>query len=535
MNCRFSKGIMLFLVVILFAGSVYASTDLLGNPLPVLEKPVKLTLRQEADGNAVIPRFTQPQSIMNQINNTDDNWEAPLIEMDFRINEDAWLFDRQPGFRIDSLETFYEIEYEELFRTRYPNLGAGSIILYPGQTIHDEANSFDSWLLPEWFFVDSQDWNFDTNTLQVRYRFVYEYEHAENDVYGIGEVVSPWSEIASIGKDAVIELPEVLDAPQSLYGEIRTKEDQKPYFYFTYVIPQNVLEANQKVAVINYMDWKIGNGSWASESNQPLFQQGGSILASSTEIDPVERGTWEEVNIDKESYMFRMRFEYLRPDGTRYQSAFSNTVSIGMEAWSSASTWATDALLKAKDAGLLPDCLMGQDLTVSITRAEFAAVAVKVYEALSGLKATPVTDNPFRDTTDLEVLKAYNVGITDGVGEGKFEPNTLLNREQAATMMTRVYKKVLYSEWTLKTDSLFTLSFVRPAAFLDDINISSWAKDSVYFMSAKGIITGFNASTQGRFDFRPRNVTPADDAIHFANATREQVLIIANRMIEKLK
>lgn len=79
MNRRFSKGMMLFFVVVLFAGSVQASTDLLGNPLPVLEKPVKLTLRQEADGNAVIPRFTQPQSIMNQINNTDDNWEAPLI------------------------------------------------------------------------------------------------------------------------------------------------------------------------------------------------------------------------------------------------------------------------------------------------------------------------------------------------------------------------------------------------------------------------------------------------------------------------
>ncbi|MBR3836052.1 MAG: S-layer homology domain-containing protein [Clostridia bacterium] len=196
----------------------------------------------------------------------------------------------------------------------------------------------------------------------------------------------------------------------------------------------------------------------------------------------------------------------------------------------SGSDWASAELAQADALGLIPDVLVDADLTQDITRAEFAAVAVKVYEALSGTAAIPVINNPFTDTSDIEVLKAYNIGAVNGTSATTYDPDALLNREQAATMLTRVFKKVSLAGWTLATDSQFTLPYEKPALFADDADISDWAKDSVYFMVANGIINGV-----GNNKFAPKNVTSADEANGYANATREQALIIAVRMVENLK
>lgn len=200
------------------------------------------------------------------------------------------------------------------------------------------------------------------------------------------------------------------------------------------------------------------------------------------------------------------------------------------DAWSEASEWATAELQKASNLGLIPDILVGADMTKPITRAEFAAICVKVYENLSNTKAEPVAKNPFTDCNDPEVLKALNLDVTNGTSDTTFSPNMLLDREQAATMLTRVYKKVTMEGWTLKTDSQFKLNYTKPAIFADDDKISSWAKDNVYFMVANNIIFGVGGN-----NFAPRNITTEDEARKYANATREMALIIAARMIENLK
>ena len=191
-------------------------------------------------------------------------------------------------------------------------------------------------------------------------------------------------------------------------------------------------------------------------------------------------------------------------------------------------------MTEADRLGLIPDSLKGADLTKPITRAEFAAVSVKVYEALSGEKATPIAKNPSTDTKDEEVLKAFNVGVTNGTSDTTFSPDVLLNREQAATMLTRVFKKTAIDGWTLATDAnynaVFRAMFDYPEPFADDEYISAWAKDSVYFMAAKGIINGV-----GDNKFAPRAVTEAEAAIGYAQATREQAIVIATRMVNNLK
>jgi len=233
----------------------------------------------------------------------------------------------------------------------------------------------------------------------------------------------------------------------------------------------------------------------------------------------------------EKSIKYRVNFFAHYPDVGDWTGEYSNVLTLNEKIDFEASEWAKEELARADELGLIPDSLIGQDLTKPITRAEFAAVSVKTYEAIAGVKAKDSTvENPFKDTTDKEVLKAYEIGITTGTGDGTtFSPNDLLNREQAATMLTRVYKKTSMDGWTMAKDGEFVLEYTKPAPFSDDANISGWAKDSVYFMAANKIIQG----SEGKF--MPKATTDAEIAIGYAQATREQALLIAVRMVENLK
>lgn len=194
------------------------------------------------------------------------------------------------------------------------------------------------------------------------------------------------------------------------------------------------------------------------------------------------------------------------------------------------STWAESEIERAKEYGLIPEILEGAVMTEPITRLEFASVAVKTYEKLSGTAALPATVNPFTDCSDQEMLKAYNLNVAVGVAPDTFAPDRLLNREQAATMLTRVFKRATMPGWSYEGDAQYPLQFTQPARFADDAQISDWAKESVYFMAANQIINGV-----GENKFAPANTTSAQEASHYANATREQALAIAVRMVENLK
>ena len=195
-----------------------------------------------------------------------------------------------------------------------------------------------------------------------------------------------------------------------------------------------------------------------------------------------------------------------------------------------ASGWALPEVLKAGELGLIPDSLANSDLRLPITRAEFTAVAVKLYENLTGITATPVSPNPFTDTSDTEVLKAYNIGVINGMTDTTFAPNERLTREQMATLLTRVLKVAYIPGWSLAVDAQRALVFDMPAPFADDALISDYARESVYFMFASGIVTG-----TGGNNFSPRTESTSEQAINTATATREQAIIIALHMVDLLK
>lgn len=196
------------------------------------------------------------------------------------------------------------------------------------------------------------------------------------------------------------------------------------------------------------------------------------------------------------------------------------------------SDWAKEEIALAEQKNLIPETLISEDLTKDITRLEFAAVSVKLFESISGETAEPIKENPFEDTGDEYVLKAYNLGITTGTSETLFSPDEPLNREQAAVMLSRVYKKVAFKEWTIEKDADFSLEFEQGEKFADDEYISDWAKESVYFMVANGVLKGV-----GENKFAPKNIKEEEIMSGYANASREQAIITAARItkLEKPK
>jgi hypothetical protein len=296
-----------------------------------------------------------------------------------------------------------------------------------------------------------------------------------------------------------------IDIPDSVYDGLMYCEAEAGMFE-----PYNI-ETQIRVNGGSWVDFYIGNSDWIFDG----------LRSGSPDTDyPFTKDSQVEI---------RARIV----NNLGQQSPWSNIV--GNKPSFQASAWAQSELAEADALGLIPASLKDQDLTKKITRAEFAAVSVKVFEALTSTTAQPVANNPFTDTSDPEVLKAFNVGITDGKNSkgDLFGPNDLLTREQAATMLTRVWKKVNFSGWTLKTDGNFDAQFKAaysmPAKFDDDAKISPWAYDSVYFMAANHIVEGSNGT------FKPRAVTDAEKAIGYAQATREQALAIAVRMVKNLQ
>ena len=197
-----------------------------------------------------------------------------------------------------------------------------------------------------------------------------------------------------------------------------------------------------------------------------------------------------------------------------------NVKFTGRAAYSNASEWAVDEMDKAEQYNLIPEALKGKDMTKLITRHEFAALSVRLYENLAETEAKQVQE-PFEDTEDADIAKAYGLGITKGMSETLFMPERDISREEVATMLTRTLKAYVPG---LNTDVKSDFRFA------DDSVISDWARESVYFMADKKIIMGV-----GDNKFAPKNTTANEEAVMYANSTREQALLMSVRAYEATK
>ncbi|MBQ7668948.1 MAG: S-layer homology domain-containing protein [Clostridia bacterium] len=144
------------------------------------------------------------------------------------------------------------------------------------------------------------------------------------------------------------------------------------------------------------------------------------------------------------------------------------------------SEWAKTTVIQANSKNLIPKAVESKDFTKPITRAEFAACTVKLYEKLVGEEVQKVDINPFTDVDDEYVLKAYSIGITQGTSKTTFTPNAEITREQMATMIVNVFKKLGND---VDTD-------FEDVKFADDNEMHEWGKQGIYFLAKQGIISG---------------------------------------------
>ncbi len=333
-------------------------------------------------------------------------------------------------------------------------------------------------------------------------------------------------------------VPSGLEAPVINSIELKYDESGVPYFSAKVTIPQSILDIDsQKPAGGSiFWDWsqKIDGGEWSEFGGGgylSVFTEAEEAKAAGTNtyiftFDPIDEGNLQEIVINNHIYSYRMKlyFDYYEgwPNVDPIYSAASNAVSIGSGSfYSNASDWAKTELQKASDLGLIPGILIGSDMTKAITREEFCELAVLLYEKTVGKTAEAVSPNPFTDTKNLQVLKAYKIGITTGTSATTFSPNVLINREQCAAMLFRAIKAIAPTR---------DFSVVGVRDFPDQKYISSWAVDATKYMFNFGIITG-----DEKGNFMPKATTSAQEAAGYGMATREQAIALSVRTFEKLK
>jgi len=165
------------------------------------------------------------------------------------------------------------------------------------------------------------------------------------------------------------------------------------------------------------------------------------------------------------------------------------------------SPWAIEHVNAAIAENIVPSNLQS-NYTQALTRAEFCALVVAIYEAFMGEITGYVT---FSDTNDINVKKAAYIGVVSGIDGNSFNPNDTLTREQAAVMLAQLANVI---GEPLRTGRALV------ANFTDLSEISSWAVESVDSVVSVGFMSGIDD-----YRFAPRQ-----------NYTREQGIVSIMRL-----
>ena len=126
------------------------------------------------------------------------------------------------------------------------------------------------------------------------------------------------------------------------------------------------------------------------------------------------------------------------------------------------------------EGGFEPDATM--------TRAEFATIVVKA------LGLTPAVNDAFVDVKSGDwfapyVGTAYRYGIVNGKGDGRFDPQGTITRQEAAVMVARAAALCGLDTKMVGYEVLNAL-----AQFSDYISVAEWARETVAFCYDAGIL-----------------------------------------------
>ena len=141
--------------------------------------------------------------------------------------------------------------------------------------------------------------------------------------------------------------------------------------------------------------------------------------------------------------------------------------------------WAKDAIEALAEKGILAGTGDGIfEPNGLVTREQFAKMIVLATDKFNASAINEFTDIPAGNWSAAYVASAKAAGYVNGIGEGKFGYGASISREDMAVMIYNVLKSQGVSFTNVKTD------------FADYGAISDYAKEAVGALSAKGIING---------------------------------------------
>ena len=177
------------------------------------------------------------------------------------------------------------------------------------------------------------------------------------------------------------------------------------------------------------------------------------------------------------------------------------------------SDWATLELSEARSKGLVIPAA-DQNYQGNINRRLFCELVVNMVEKVNGYAIRTEMENPFADTSNLGVLKAYSAGIVAGKTATSFAPNDPITREQIAAMMMRAAR-------FLDGENGMTYTEVSPLlleqlVFADQTQISSYALSDIRLANHLGIMMGVGGN-----EINPKG-----------NTTVEQSILLIHRLFD---
>lgn len=206
-----------------------------------------------------------------------------------------------------------------------------------------------------------------------------------------------------------------------------------------------------------------------------------------------------------------MPHSFARRAGTLALLAAMFTPHAG--ALSNVSTWAQEGVAAAQDAGLMPSALASLNAKEEITRAEFCGIAVNAYKEVSGKAVFASGKKPFRDCDDPYVVAAYELGLVNGRGDGIFDPDASIERQDLCLMLCNVLDAAGIEAAAIAGDACLE-------DYPDVPNIKRYALDAVITMVDYTVVNGISTSDE--------TTILAPDG----TATREQALIMASRFCD---
>lgn len=165
---------------------------------------------------------------------------------------------------------------------------------------------------------------------------------------------------------------------------------------------------------------------------------------------------------------------------------------LPVQAGAAPAAWAEADVERADRLGLIPaECSFNYQRDV--TREQIAAMAVGVVDMAGTGLGIEVPENPFTDVEDDDwsVLQAAKLGIVDGVGDGRFDPEGKATREQIAAILCRAAA-------CLERDldqTLLDRTAKLPDTYTDRNQVSAWAADDLAALVGSGIMGGTSAAT----------------------------------------